>query len=104
MSKAEKAALRWVALGRNGTPPDVDSDDFVVAVVTLTEKHLVISKTNYDKVIDARLTVKGRVYLSHNPHLWNPIDRTKVAAIAACATAIAGFLALFISCSVMGLL
>ena len=104
LTKTEKLALRWIALGRKGLPPKVTSDDFFVAVVTLTEKHLVLSKTNYEEIVDARLTAKGRVYLSQNPHLLNPTNWTKVAAIAAWATAIAGFLALFISCSLLKIL
>lgn len=43
-----------------------------------------VSRTNYDEVVDAKLTAKGRAYLSQNPHLWNPVNWTKVAAIAAC--------------------
>ena len=101
LSTEEKQVLRWVALSRDGLPPGFDTDMFLDAVVTLTEKRLLKSIINYDDVIDAELTPKGRVYLSRNPHLWNPVNWTMVAAIAACVAAIAGIAALFISCSLL---
>lgn len=98
LSKEEKKALRWVALRRDGLPPGFDNDTFLEAVATLTEKRLMKSMINYDDVIDAKLTSKGRVYLSRNPYLWNPVNWTMIAAIAACVAAVAATLALFVSC------
>ena len=101
LSTEERKVLRWVALNRDGLPPGFDNDMFLEAVLTLTEKRLLRSMINYDDVIDVNLTSKGRVYLSRNPHLWNPVNWTMVAAIAACVAAVAATLALFVSCAAL---
>lgn len=98
LSKEEKLVLRWIVLNRDGLPPGIDDDAFLDAVVSLTEKKLVKSKINYDDVLAAETTAKGRVYCSRNPHLWNPINWTMIAAIAACVAAISATIALFVSC------
>lgn len=102
LTKDEKRVLRWVALKRSGRPEGMSNDGYFEAVIGLTEKGLLVSRTNYDDVIDARSTAKGRVYCSQNPHLHNPVDWKWLATfIAALITAISTTLMLFVGCSLL---
>ena len=94
----EKSTLRRLSLGKAGAPDGMPPDRYTEAVVTLTEKRLVRSVINYDEVVGAKLTAKGRAYLNSNPHLRNPINWSVVGAVAMIVTAVASVIALFIAC------
>ena len=99
LSKAEKKILRDLRAGRKSVPDGMDNFTYFDAIVSLKEKKLVKAVTEYDRdVIDLKLLTKGYSYLNVNPHLWNPINWTKIAAISATIAAIAATVALFISC------
>ncbi len=101
LSSEEKKVLRELRRGNTDVPHGMCHYAYFDAVVSLTGKRLIRSKTNYDKVIDTRLTPKGYAYMNGNPHLWNPVNWTMVAAIAACVAAVAATLALFVSCAAL---
>lgn len=52
-------------------------------------------------IVDVRLTAKGFAYMNSNPKLLNPINWTKIAAIAACGAVIAAVVALLVSCGII---
>ena len=104
LSKQEKAILRELYRGNRDIPNGIDNFSYFDAVVSLTGKGLVRSRTNYEDVLDTRLAPKGYAYINTNPHLLNPVNWTMVAAIAACVAAIAATLALFISCTALAAL
>ena len=89
LSKREKSILRELRRGNDNVPAGIDNFSYFDAVVSLTEKRLVRSKTNYDEVLDVQLTPKGYAYTVTNPHLLNPVNWSKLAAIAGIITAIA---------------
>ena len=101
LSKSEKSILRELRRGNDNVPNGMDNYSYFDAVTSLTEKRLVKSRTNHEEVIDVKLTAKGYSYMVTNPHLLNPIDWSKVAAIAAIITAVATTLALFVACSLL---
>lgn len=98
LSSEEKKVLRELRRGNTDVPVGMCHYAYFDAVVSLTEKRLILSRTNYDEVIDTRLTPKGYAYMNGNPRLLNPVNWTMVAAIAACVAAVAATLALFVSC------
>lgn len=98
LSEEEKKVLRELRRGNTDVPAGMCHYTYFDAVVSLTEKRLILSRTNYDEVIDTRLTPKGYAYMNGNPRLLNPVNWTMVAAIAACMAAVAATLALFVSC------
>lgn len=99
LSKAEKQVLRELHRGNNNIPNGIDNYTFVDAVLSLTDKRLIKSAVNGDKVMDCKLTAKGYAYIRSNPHLHNPVNWSAIAAIASIATAIATTLALFVACN-----
>ena len=101
LSKSEKSILRELRRGNDNVPNGMDNFSYFDAVVSLTEKRLVCSKTNYDEVLDVQLTPKGYAYMVANPHLLNPVNWAKVAAIAGIITAAATTLALFVACTLL---
>lgn len=98
LSSEEKRILRELRRGNDSVPAGMDNFSFVDAVITLHDKGFIKAVVNYEEVLDMKLTVKGYAYMNSNPGLANPVDWTKVAAIAACVAAVAVTLALFISC------
>lgn len=101
LSGCERKVLRELRRGNRDILNGMDDYAYFDAVLSLTEKRLIISQTNYDEVIDARLTPKGYAYMNANPYLLNPVNWTMIAAIAACVAAVAGVVALFVSCSLL---
>lgn len=99
LTKAEKQVLRELYRGNANVPYDMDNYTHFEAVVSLTDRRLIKSVVNGDKVIDAKLSAKGHAYIRSNPRLSNPIDWSKIAAIASITTALATSLALFIACT-----
>lgn len=98
LSNEEKKVLRELRRGNDNIPNGMDNFTFADVVTMLTEKQLVRSAVDYERVSSVQLTAKGHAYLSSNPLLLNPIDWALVAAIAACAAAVSATLALFVSC------
>lgn len=98
LSTEEKQVLRELRRGNTDVPHGMCHYAYFDAVVSLTEKRLIVSQINYDEVLDTRLTPKGYAYMNGNPWLLNPVNWTMVAAIAACVAAVAATLALFVSC------
>lgn len=81
-------------------PMNITPVMFIYCLSTLKEKGLVDFKSDYDDVVGARLTIKGRAYIDQNPKLTNPIDwKWIITAVLTALTAFATTLALFISCS-----
>lgn len=101
LSENEKSILRELRRGNDNVPVGMDNFSYFDAVVSLSEKGLLRSKTNYDEVLDVQLTPKGYAYMVSNPHLLNPVDWSKVAAVAAIITAVATTLALFVACTLL---
>lgn len=99
MTKDEKRVLRHISLNHSYMPPKMDNYTFIDAVTTLNDKRLIKAIVYYDEFIDAKLTPRGASYLSTNPHLWNPVNLVKVAAISATIAALAAVTALFVACS-----
>ena len=78
----------------------LDKYVYLGALLSLQSLGLVEVKIDYDKVVDVRMTLKGRAYIINNPKLNNPTDwkfiiTTVIQAIIAIATTIA----LFIACT-----
>ena len=101
LSRCEKKVLRELRRGNSDIPNGMNNYAYFDAVVSLTEKRLIASHTNYDKVLDMRLIPKGYAYMNANPYLLNPVNWTMIAAIAACVAAVAATLALFVSCALL---
>lgn len=101
LSKEEKQVIRELRRGNSNIPNGMDNFTYSDAVSSLKEKRLVNAMLNYEDVLDVELTAKGYAYTNANPRLRNPINWTKIAALAACVAAVAATIALFISCSVI---
>lgn len=96
----EKKVLKELKVGRLNVPNGVNTFDFIEAVRSLTEKRLIVSRINYDEIIDMKLTSKGQAYIINNPSLRNPIDwKWIITTTLTAITAIATTIALFIACS-----
>lgn len=74
LSKSEKTVLRRIALRADGLPDGMGGDCYFAAVLSLTDKGLVDSRINYNKIIDVRLSQRGKAYMIENPKLRNPVD------------------------------
>ena len=59
LTKAEKQVLRELHRGNNNIPDGIDNYTFVDAVLSLTDKRLIKSAVNGDKVMDCKLTAKA---------------------------------------------
>ena len=100
LTKDEKSVFRHVIKNGGKQPMELSPDVFIDSLSTLQEKGLVKCKFNYDEVLDAKLTVKGAVYLRRNPKLKNPIDwLTIIIAVSTAITAIAAVISIFVRCS-----
>lgn len=102
LNKSEKLLLRSISMGRDISKIVLSPDERFVASQRLRALGLIDVTTNYDEIIDIRLTCYGRVYLANNPNLRNPIDwkwiiHTIFTAVVAGATVAA----LFIGCSLV---
>lgn len=96
----EKKLFRNVCKGDISQPRNLSLNQFHYSLSTLQEKGLIIYKTEYDKIIDIKPTIKGLAYLDSYPRLSNPIDwRWIISIIFYAITAIATTLALFIACN-----
>lgn len=81
-------------------PRNITTNQYHHALSTLQEKGLIIFKSNYDQIEDAKTTIKGRAYIDSNPKLKNPIDwKWIITTILMAITAIATTFALFIACN-----
>lgn len=83
LTKSEKRTLRRIK-ECGSKSAYVSSESYYLDVLSLLAKGLVDAVVNYDVVVDVKLTYVGKSYLAANPGLVNPVDWTKVAAIAAC--------------------
>ena len=101
LTKKEKAVLRHVKEHGEKQPRNITPTIYSYCLSTLQEKGMVVFRANYEEVIYAGLTVKGKAYLEQNPKLKNPINWNIVTAIATVATATATILALFVCCSIL---
>ncbi len=100
LTKTEKTVFRLIMDGNGSRPDEYPADKFSGAVKSLDRKGLV--KAMYEEgggVVDSMPTSEGRLYLSENPSLRNPVNWAVVSAIIGGIGAAAGILALFISCS-----
>lgn len=102
LTRTEKRILMHVSSNREKQPGDITPIMFRYSLATLQEKGLVQCKFNYDEVLAASLSVKGRAYLEQNPSLRNPIDwKGIITIIATTITAIATTVALFVACTIL---
>lgn len=76
---------------------------FVSAVGSLEWKGLAQGAwTEEHDLDDARITRQGKVYLAQNPTLRNPVDwKWAVVTVIVSIAAVAGVVALFVSCSLL---
>ena len=100
LNKDEKMVLLHLKEKGGKQPRNLSPLVFFYSLSTLQEKGLVKCRFNYDEVIDAKLSVKGKVYLEQNPKLKNPIDwKTFIIVISTAITAVATTVAIFVRCS-----
>ena len=104
LTRSEKEVLRLLG-GGLGCPDGYPRHVFCTCAASLERKGLArCAWAAGHKLVDARITPYGREYLALNPRLRNPIDWKWVVTTAiALGAAVAGFLALFMSCSVQGM-
>lgn len=74
LTKTEKRILRELHRGNDNIPYGVDKFSHFDAVMSLREKGLVKAKTDFENVVDVKLTAKGHAYMNANPRLLNPTD------------------------------
>lgn len=99
LSKTEKKVLFMLSAGLADGQTAVPSDKYALAIRSLHDKGFVFGAFVEGGGVEAtRLTNKGRLYLYDNPNLNNPMDWSKVAAVAGIIAAIAAVAALFVSC------
>lgn len=89
LSRQEKQVLRNTAIGYPYLPKGLSGEQYTDAVISLTEKRLIRSTINYDEVVSASLTTKGKSYMQNNPHLRNPVNWTVLTAVSTAITALA---------------
>ena len=100
LTKNEKKTLRGLALGHVYPPDGVSKAAWISALRYLQRIGLV--KAYYaegGKVEDAKLTDDGKNLLEVNPSLHNPIDWSKVSALATIGLLIATIVGIFIACT-----
>ncbi len=99
LTKDERTVLRLISGGAEGCPEEYPAHRYAGAVRSLERKGLV--KAMYEEgggVVDTMPTSEGRLYISENPSLRNPVNWAAVSAIAAVVAAIAALAALLITC------
>lgn len=74
LTKTEKQVLRELHRGNDSIPCGVDNFSYFGAVMSLSQKGLVKAETDFENVVDAKLTAKGYAYMTLNPRLLNPMD------------------------------
>lgn len=52
----------------------MDNFSYFGAVMSLSQKGLIKAETDFESIVDAKLTSKGHAYITLNPRLLNPID------------------------------
>ena len=102
LTKDEKRVLRHVKEHGKKQPRNITPTVYSYCLITLQEKGLVVFQVNYDEILYAALTIKGKAYFEQNPSLCNPIDwkwiiNTSILAIGA----MAAVLGLFIACNLI---
>lgn len=101
LSKAERAILKELYRGNSDVPVGVDCFSYVDAIISLWDKRFIVAYIDGGDVTSVHLTAKGQAYITGNPHLYNPINWSMLAAIGTLATAITTLLALFIGCQMI---
>ena len=102
LTKVEKRVLRWLQRNDGSKLKQIEKLAFAPAVRSLEQKGLVRGFWSEEVwLVDAVLTESGETYMFFNPRLRNPINWNKVAAIAACISALAAILCLLVACSVI---
>lgn len=86
LTRDEKAVFLHVHEHGEKKPMRITPVMFIYCLSTLKEKGLVDFKSNYDEVLGARLTIKGRAYIEQNPKLTNTIDWKWVSVIIVTST------------------
>jgi len=104
LSKRAKTVFRLIESGHRSCPSHVLQADFNAGAMELQKKGLAFCHEEEGGDVEAvMLSDDGKLYLSENPALHNPINWTLiwtiVGAIAALIGALTGFAALFIACS-----
>ena len=104
LTKEEKVTLLSVKEQGARQPRNLSPMIFQYSLSTLREKGLLRFRAdNKDEAYFAELTLKGKAYIDSNPSLKNPIPWKDVALIVLSAiTAVSTFIALFVSCSIIG--
>jgi len=99
LTRSQKAALRHIALDCAHLPDEMSESQFAYAVARLESKGLAHAAwASGHELCSVELTEYGRTYLQQNPHLHNPIDWSKAAAIAAIIFALIGAITLLVAC------
>ena len=94
--------LRWLQCHDGSKMKQMERLAFAPAVRSLERKGLVCGYWSEEAgLADAVLTESGEAYLFLNPRLRNPVDWNKVAAVAACISALATVLGLLVACSLV---
>lgn len=100
LSKHAKMVFRLIESGHRSCPSHVLQAHFNAGAMELQKKGLAFCHEEEGGDVEAvMLSDNGKIYLSENPALRNPINWVIVGAIAACVTAAAAIAALFIACS-----
>lgn len=99
LTKNEKRLLRNIALGLSYFPEGMGAASVSACADALERDGLIRGAwASGHELVDATLTSHGAMYLQENPHLRNPIEWSKVAAIAAILGAVAVIAGLLIAC------
>lgn len=101
LTKDEKQTLRNVSLNLVRWPDGIEAGRLSFALSSLEGKGFIrVAWASGHEPVSAELTDFGAIYLENNPHLLNPVDWPKVAAIASIVTAVAATVALFFACTI----
>ncbi len=99
LSKTEKELLKRINLYGDECIVDFPSCEVSQCIHSLEAKGVVkgayIEGGGVESVL---ITKEGKSYIRNNPNLTNPMDWSKVAAVAGIIAAIAAVAALFVSC------
>lgn len=100
LSRNEKRLLRNIALRADYWPDGMSKAALAACAGSLSDAGFIRAAfSSGHELYAAELTHKGAMYLQENPHLHNPTDWSRVAAIAAVVGTIAAIAGLLIACT-----
>lgn len=99
LSRAEKKILRLLSIKEQKRPDMFPEHEYNPALRSLEKKNLVnVVRVDGGIVWHVSLTFEGKMYLTENPNLYNPIRWELIFSII---TAICSVVALFVGCTAL---